>query len=415
MPVELIIILVIFAAQKAFGLFLMYLNLGYLKKHGADVPAGFESFIDPETLAKSRNYLTERARFSAGSAVWNAGIALAFYFGGILNHVNSWSASWGWPLIPAAILFFLLLTVAGSLLDIPFDLYSVFKIEKKYGFNRMTGGLWAADFIKGILVNAVLLSILTAAGMGLTMILPSLWWLPVWIFYALFTLFIVYISPVVLEPLFNKFTPLEDEELAASIIELMARCGINISQVVKMDASKRSTHTNAYFSGIGDKKRIVLFDTLLEKLDREEILSVLAHEAGHWKKKHVLKTLVTSEIAALAVVIGGFFMIRSGVLTTWFGITAPTLPADVLLYGFVLGLAGFFAAPLAAWFSRRHEREADRFAHDLMGNSKGLVRALKKLTRDNLSNLYPHPLYAAWHYSHPPVIERVQSLEAMDK
>jgi STE24 endopeptidase len=221
----------------------------------------------------------------------------------------------------------------------------------------------------------------------------------------------MYISPYVLEPLFNKFVPIDDEELEGDINSVMTRVGIKVSRVFKMDASKRSTHTNAYFSGIGKVKRIVLFDTLLKQLSKSEILSVLAHEAGHWKKKHILKFIIVTEIIALIAFYISYHLIGSDVLIELFNVKDSTVFIKLVLLGFLGSMVMFPFTPLIHYLSRRHEREADDYSCTITGDAGSMITSLVKLSKDNLSNLHPHPLYASFHYSHPPVLQRIRRLK----
>ncbi len=274
----------------------------------------------------------------------------------------------------------------------------------------MTLKLWASDFIKGIVLSTVLLGLLMGAAFWLIHAIPDFWWLPVWGFFFLFSLFMMYISPYVLEPLFNKFTPLDDEELEEGIKEMMGKAGIKVSRVFKMDASKRTKHSNAYFSGIGKVKRIVLYDTLLEKLSKDEILAVLAHEAGHWKKKHIIKQLAIFEISAFVGSYLAFVLLKSDILGRLFFINDASFFTKLVLLSFVASIVTWPFSPALSVISRIFEREADDFACGLMGDGEALASAMVKLSKENLSNLHPHPLYAKFHYSHPPAVERIRYL-----
>jgi STE24 endopeptidase len=223
----------------------------------------------------------------------------------------------------------------------------------------------------------------------------------------------MYIAPYVIEPLFNKFTPIEEAGLEDKIKNLMQKVQIKVSRVFKMDASKRSRHTNAYFSGIGRVKRIILYDTLLEKMDHGEILAILAHEAGHWKKKHVLKMIIIVELISLIGIYISFRILKTDLLIDLFQIQQGTFFAKVVLIGFIGGIISFLFIPLSSYISRRFERESDRFACELTQNTGSMTSALIKLSKDNLSNLHPHPLYAAFYYSHPPIVERIKAIHAM--
>ena len=216
-----------------------------------------------------------------------------------------------------------------------------------------------------------------------------------------------------IEPLFNKFTPIEDEQLEHRIKEIMAKAGLSISRVFTMDASRRSKHSNAYFTGIGHVKRIVLFDTLLNNHQPDEILAILAHEAGHWKKKHLLKMLLLSQAITLAGLYLAYQLTTGDQLADVFQLDTPTMPAKLLLVAFIGGLLLFPIKPLLAFLSRVHERQADRYAVQLTQDTQPMAESLIRLSRDNLANLHPHPWYAAVNYSHPPVVSRVAEIKAL--
>src|SRR3990172_5570564 len=334
----LYVILIAYLSVTGFRYLLDYLNLSYLKKYGSIIPPEFEGQTDRELLIRTQNYSIEKMRFGFVSALFNNAVILLFLFGGLLDIYNSRIASLNLPFILSGLVFFLLLIYAESLLSIPFSLYNTFKIEKKYGFNTMTPGLWITDGIKSLLISTILMGVLIVTGFYLVQQSPELWWLCIWCFFLAFSIFMMYISPYVIEPLFHKFTPVADETLVGSIRDLLQKAGIRVSRVFQMDASKRTKHTNAYFTGIGKVKRIILFDTLIEKMDRDEILSVIAHEAGHWKRRHIFKQLFLMEVIALVV----------------------------------------------------------------------MYIAFRILQGDYLLNLHPNPLYVVFHYSPPPVLERIR-------
>ena len=409
---QLIIIAVLYILVSGIDYWLEYLNYTHLMKYGAEIPPDFEGSIDHELLLKTRNYTVENIKFGAVSSLYDEIILLVFIFGGVLSIFNTWMLSFKLPFILCGIVFFLFLTYAKTLLEIPFSLYSAFKIENKYGFNNMTFKVWIADFMKGIILSSILLALLLGGAFWIIQTLPNIWWLPVWFFFFIFSVFMIYVSPYVIEPLFNKFTPLDDGEFENDIRELMGRAGIQIKSVFKMDASKRTKHTNAYFSGIGKGKRIVLYDTLLEKLDRAEILSVLAHEAGHWKKKHILKHLAILEIASLAGAYIAFLLLKSDYLSVLFGLQHDSFFARLVLLSLIASIATWPFSPLLNIISRHFEREADDFACKLTGSGNSLASALVKLSKDNLSNLHPHPLYWKIHYSHPPAVIRIRYLKS---
>jgi STE24 endopeptidase len=409
----LIVTLIVYLVVVFFSLWLDYLNLSHLKRYGATIPKEFKGEIDQALLSKTRDYTVENIQFGFVTSLFNTLLVLLFLFGGLLNTYNSWIASTNLSFIVSGLTFFLILIYADTVLTLPFSLYSTFKIEKKFGFSNMTPGLWITDFLKSIIVSTILTALLISVGLYLVEKSPFLWWLWLWGFFLIFSIFIMYISPYVIEPLFNKFTPIDDETLEDGIHDMMGKVGIKVSRVFKMDASKRTKHTNAYFTGIGKVKRIVLYDTLIDKMNNDEILSVLAHEVGHWKKKHILKRIVVTEAIALAALYLAFRLIESDFLLTLFNINEVTFFAKIVVLGFLGSIATFPFSPLFNCISRKHENEADRFAFDLTGNNQGLKSALVKLSKDNLSNLHPHPTYVLFHYSHPPVLQRIRNLEKM--
>lgn len=392
---------------------LKFLNLNHLKKYGTIIPSEFEGYVDKELLKKVMDYTVERTRFGFIGSVFNNIVVVIFIFGGLLNIYDSWVSSLGWPFVISGVLFFLILSYAGMFLSIPFSLYSTFKIENKYGFNTMTPKLWLTDFLKSILLSTVITGILVSVGVWLIQSSPNYWWIWVWGFFLAASLFMMYISPYVIEPLFNKFMPIEEKGLEDKIKDLMQKVKIKVSRVFKMDASKRSRHTNAYFSGIGRVKRIILYDTLLEKMNHNEILSVLAHEAGHWKKKHVLKMIVATEMLSFIGIYISFMILQTDFLTDLFQIKHGTFFAKIVVLGFIGGIISFAFIPAGNFISRKFEREADRFAYQMTENKEAIVSTFIKLSKDNLSNLHPHPLYAAIYYSHPPVVERIKEIRAM--
>jgi len=380
-------------------------------RFGLSIPPEFEGKIDENLLKKTQEYEEEKTRFSFISSIFGNVITIIFIFGGLLNIYNSWIASLNWTFILTGILFLLILSYASTFFSIPFSLYSTFKIENKYGFNTTTPKLWLTDFLKSILVSTVLMGIVALVALWLIQSSPNYWWIWVWGFFLIFSLFMMYISPYVIEPLFNKFTPIEEEGIEDKIKKLMQKVNLKVSRVFKMDASKRSRHTNAYFTGIGRVKRIILYDTLLEKMNHDEILSVLAHEAGHWKKKHVLKMIIVLELISLIGIYISFRILQTDLLTALFQIKQGTFFAKVIILGFIGGIISFPFIPLSNYVSRRFEREADRFACELTGNSESMASALIKLSKDNLSNLHPHPFYAAFYYSHPPIVQRIKDIK----
>jgi len=410
MNIYQIVLLAAYLFTQGAGHWLTYVNIKYMKRYGLQIPAGFEDHIDRAVLEKTHAYTIETNFLSLLEAVFDSAVLLIFLYGGLLNIYNSAIASLGFSFIGQGLVFFLLLSFSGSLLSIPFSLYATFGIEKKYGFSTMTSGLWIADFAKTFLLSSLMMTLVVSCGLWIVQKSPDYWWLYVWGFFFIFSLFMMYVSPYIIEPLFNKFTPLEGHALEARIRAMMEKVGIRVSRVFTMDASKRSRHTNAYFTGIGRVKRIVLFDTLLQKMTDDEILAVLAHELGHWKKRHVLKMIAVFEILSLIAAYIVFRGLKADFLSNIFPFQHPTFFAELVVLGFIYGIVSFPYTPLFSCFSRRHEDEADRFAVELTEQPESLATSLIKLSKDNLSNLHPHPLYAWFYYSHPPVVERVKRI-----
>lgn len=407
-----ILLLVLYLLTLAAGLLLRALNLRHLKRHGHRIPPGFEGAIDPEVLRRTTDYTLAQSRAVLVESLFGGAVLMVFLFAGGLSLYDRWIGSLTDSFIVGGVLFFLGLHLAQAILDIPFSLYRNFSIEKRFGFNTMTARLWLSDLVKSTAISTALLAVLAAGAFALIRVSPGAWWLWVWAFFAMATLFLMFLSPYVIEPLFHTFEPVRRDGLEERIRELMDRAGLRVSAVLQVDASRRSRHSNAYFTGIGRVKRIVLYDTLIEQMKEEEILAVLAHEVGHWKKGHVLKRLLVAELFSLLVCYLSFHLLGWDGLPALLGLEKASFFARLVILGFIGSLAAFPFTPLASWSSRRHEWQADRFARELTGRSQALASALIKLSRENLANLHPHPLYAWFHYSHPPVVERIRVLRS---
>lgn len=406
------ILVILYLFVIGIGYWLKYLNLSHLKAYGSTVPPEFQGSIDPALLQKITNYTFENNRVGIVESIFSNILLVVFLFGGLLGIYDRWISSLSGSFLLSGLLFTLFLLIAETLIDIPFSLYNHFKIENKYGFNTMTFRLWSTDLMKSLAISLVLGMLVVAAALSIVSASPAWWWLSVWTFLLVFGIFMMYISPYVIEPLFFKFEPVKAEGLEEKIRHLMERAGLKVSRVFQVDASRRSRHSNAYFTGIGPVKRIVLFDTLIEQMSQDEILAVLAHEVGHWKKRHVLKRIVLAEASAFLGLFIAYHLIRWEGLPALIGLEQASFLARAIIVGFLSSLAMFPLTPLFSYLSRRDEREADRFASDLTGNSEAMASALVKLSRENLSNLHPHPLYAKFYYSHPPVVERVRKLRS---
>ncbi len=407
------VIIILYLATIAFSLGLHFLNIRHLKQYGHKVPPGFETAIDPGTLIKTSDYTLAKSQVSLVQSLFDSLLTMLFIFGGLMVWYDEWLSGYNLNFIIAGLAFFLLLSLVQTVLGLPFDLYNHFKVETRFGFNNMSFKLWCADQIKSLLLSALFFAILASAAFWLIQAAPDSWWLWVWALMVAFSLLMMVISPYVIEPLFFKFEPLQVEGLEDDIRTMMARTGLSVSKVLQVDASKRSGHSNAYFTGFGKQKRVVLFDTLLEQLSKEEILAVLAHELGHMKKKHILKRMLLMALIAL------FYCWLAHALIGWqglpmlVGIEAASFYARIVILFFLSSILTFPLTPLFSILSRKDEYEADHFAAELHGKPEDLATALIQMSKENLANLYPHPTYAQFYYSHPPVVERVQNLREL--
>jgi STE24 endopeptidase len=360
------------------------------------------------------DYTRTSQTFDSREQVFDDAVTLAVLLSGFLPWLVGLILSLQWPFIPSGLLFFFALALMSTVLGLPFALFRTFGIERVFGFNTITPRLWATDLLKELVLSAVILGLLLSALLALMSLTPRFWWLLIWIVFALFQLMMIWLYPVVIAPLFNKFEPVKDEALREAIVALMDRVGLKTEGVYQIDAGKRSRHTNAYFTGLGKSKRIVLFDTLISSHSTDEIVAVLAHEVGHWRRRHIIKQLISMEAISLVV----FFLVSRAVewplLYATFGFSTTIPYVGLLLAGAVFGPIGFFFTPLSAMIQRKYEREADDFAYELTGTARPLCEALKRLAKDNLANLHPHPFYAWFYYSHPALTARITRLQAMD-
>ncbi len=410
-----IFLLIAYFAILCIRYWLSWLNRAYLKMHGLTVPPEFQGIIDPELLKKITNYTLENSRFGIIESVISNVLLIAFLFGGMLGYYDRWVSSIAVSFIVQGIIFALVLFYVETIVDIPFSLYRNFRIENRYGFNTMTMRLWATDLLKSVAIATAMSCAVVFVALAIVQANPNWWWLWVWVFLLAFGIFVMYISPTIIEPLFFKFESVKAEGLEERIRTLMEKAGLKVSRVFQVDASRRSRHSNAYFTGIGRVKRIVLFDTLIEQMSQDEILAVLAHEVGHWKKRHVLKSIILSETIAFCGMFLAFHLISWGNLPNMVNLQQASFYARVIIIGFIGSLIMFPVTPFFSYLSRRNEREADRFATELTHHPEHLASSLVKLSRENLSNLHPHPLYAKIYYSHPPVVERVRQLQDAGK
>ncbi len=406
---------VLFAALVVAGLALrLWLLARQIRTVGENrerVPAPFADAISAEQHAKAADYTIALARFSTLHAVFDAGLLLVLTIGGGIAAIDAAVAGTGLSGLVQGIAVIGAVAFLLAILGLPFGIWRIFRIEARFGFNRLTPGLYAADHLKGLAISVVLLGPLVALLLWLVGSAGADWWLWAWSAWAAFSLLMSWAWPRLIAPLFNRFRELPDGALRAGVIELARRCGFEPRGVFVMDGSRRSTHGNAYFTGLGRAKRIVFFDTLLETLAPGEVQAVLAHELGHFRLHHVGWRIAW----ALAASFAGFAMLAWLAGRPWFQPALGVLDGGphTLLLLFVLAAPVFLLplGPLAAWLSRRHEFAADAFAvrH---ADATALAGALVKLYRDNATTLTPDPLYTAFHASHPPALERIGRLAA---
>ncbi len=388
-------------------------QIRHVVRHRDQVPAAFAATIGLESHRKAADYTVAKGRFGIFESAVEAALLLGWTLLGGLHALNQWLLSWMGSGMWQQLALLASFTVIGSLLTLPLAWWSVFRLEERFGFNKMSIGLWLADLFKGALVGALIGLPIAALVLWLMGTAGPAWWLWAWAVWMGFNLLLLVFYPTVIAPLFNKFEPLTDETLKARVSALMQRCGFAAKGLFVMDGSKRSAHANAYFTGFGAAKRVVFFDTLLKQLAPEEIDAVLAHELGHYKRRHILQRVVT--MFALSLV--GFAVLGWVSQQAWFytglgalpSLNAPNDALALLLFLMVVPLFTFFLSPLMAQLSRRHEFEADAYACDHT-NGDDLASALLKLYKDNASTLTPDPVYARFYYSHPPASERIARL-----
>ncbi|HQS58269.1 MAG TPA: M48 family metallopeptidase [Gallionellaceae bacterium] len=387
-------------------------QLRHVLAHRASVPDAFSAQVDLAAHQKAADYTRAKTQLGMLTAIFEVVLLLAFTLGGGLQLLADWSlVTFSNPLAQGMAMIVSAMVIS-SVLEIPFSLYSTFVIEARFGFNKMTFRLYLLDAIKGIVLGSILGLPLLLGILWLMERMGDNWWLYVWAVWVSFSLLLLFIYPSFIAPLFNKFKPLEDASLKARIEALLQRCGFTAQGLFVMDGSKRSTHGNAYFTGFGKTKRIVFFDTLIERLSANEIDAVLAHELGHFKRRHVLKRIALT----FAVSLGFLWLLAQLMQADWFyaglGVSTHSTAMALLLFFMVLPVFTFLLQPLGSAYSRKHEFEADAYAAQQTA-AGDLVTALVKLYQDNASTLTPDPLYSAFYSSHPPATIRISRLQTL--
>ncbi len=401
--------LLVFLISSVTDIIIALINGVHLRRHGGSIPPGFEEIIDAEKLEKINDYTIDKNRLYVARTIAGKIVFLFIIVSGFLPWLSEMLK--GMHLIWAGLIFFAIPGLATTLVDLPFNFYHIFSIEERYGFNTRTIKIWIADLFKSFVITAILGGILLSALLFMVRYTGDSWWIWAWLVFFLFQVLISILYPTVIAPIFNKFKTIGDDVLDNSIRCLARQEGIDVKGIFKMDAARRSRHTNAYFSGLGKSKRIVLYDTLLKSHNNEEILAILAHEIGHLKKRHIRKQLIINCIASIILFFLASRMISWDYLYQSFGFYSTPLYAGLLLIAIIWQPVVYFLTPLSMAISRKFEVEADRHVYSAIKTTKPLISALRKMALDNLSNLHPHPLYVRFNYSHPPLLERIKSLE----
>jgi len=387
-------------------------NRAEVRRHAAHRPAAVADVMDEATYAKSVDYTLAKSKFGSLESVYDVGVLLLVLFSGVLP--------WLWmkfhSLAPAAAwsgaLFLVVTMLLMGLPGLPLAWWAQFRLEERFGFNKSTPGLWVADQVKSTLLGLAIGFPLAWALLALVGLMGARWW--VWGFALVFgfQLLMIVLYPKLILPLFNKLAPLPEGEQRRRLLALSERTGFRARTIEVMDGSKRSGHSNAFFTGFGRFRRIVLFDTLMAQLGQEELEAVLAHEIGHYKRGHIPKFLVTTAVLQLAAFGAIAWLANAPWFNAAFGLPAAALAPTFLLFALLGGLVTFWFSPIGNWISRRHEYEADAFAKNALGSAVPMIGALRKLSQKNLSNLTPHPLYSAVYYSHPTLVERERALQS---
>lgn len=410
----LMIALLLIVLRLVAELVLAGLNRREVVRHAEKAPEGVAAIMDEPTYKKSVAYTLAKNQFGNINLIFDAGVlALVLASGflpGFFDQITAWAPGANWD----DALFVLFVMVLLSVPGLPFDWWGQFRLEEKFGFNKSTPGLWISDKVKGMGLLFVIGFPLLWGLLSLVGWIGSLWW--VWAFVLLFgfQLLMLVLYPKLILPLFNKLTPLPDGELRDRLMALGDRTGFQASTIEVIDGSKRSGHSNAFFTGFGRFRRIVLFDTLIEQMTDEQLEAVLAHEVGHYKKGHIPKMIAVSAITLLASFAALAWLLQANWFLGGFGFASGDLAPALLLFALLSGLVTFWFSPLSNIMSRKHEYEADAFARDAMGSTKPLTEALRKLASENLSNMTPHSWFSGFYYSHPTLVERERALRGID-
>jgi len=407
----LILYLLFFAGELIFENILSFLNIRNIQRYSDAVPEDFRDCVDLNLHRKQGEYTKAHLRWDIVSSICSGGFVLLIVLSGALGRLDLLIGKLALPQYIHGIIYLFSVTLIFRIFSLPFSIYSQFVIENRYGFNTTTGKLFTIDLIKGLALSAILAFPILYGTFRFIDAFPDYWWLYTFIFITLVQLVISIIYPLIIAPLFNKFTPLEDGPLKDTLTALARKLSFRTRGIFVMDGSRRSRHSNAYFTGLGKSKRIVLFDTLINSLTEDQVTAVLSHEIGHEKRRHVLKRLAVSSMFLLLGLYIISLLMGSGPLFSAFGFSGTSPYGIFVILMFCASPFTFMLTPLMTAWSRKHEYDADRFAVNAMGGAEGLKSGLITLSKENLSNLTPHKLYSFYHYSHPTLSERISAME----
>ncbi len=408
-----IIILVTLLIGFLLDLVTEVLNLRALKN---ELPEEFSDVYDQEKYEKSQEYTRVRTRFGFITGTFGLLLTLVFWFAGGFDYLDQIVRGWALGPIWTGLLYIGILIFARSLISLPFSIYSTFVIEERFGFNKTTPATFFMDLLKGIALGVLIGGAVLAGILAFFQYAGGNAWLYCWLALTVFSLFMQFIAPTWIMPLFNKFTPLEDGELRSAILNYAQSVKFPLENLFVMDGSKRSSKSNAFFTGFGKHKRIALFDTLVEKHTIKELVAVLAHEIGHYKKRHILQSMVISILhSGVMFYLLSIFLSHQPLFEAFYMQSAAETPiyAGLIFFGMLFSPIEMILSVFMQIFSRKNEFEADRYAAETTGDGASMIGALKKLSADNLSNLTPHPLYVFLNYSHPPVLQRIEAIRAL--
>lgn len=397
------------------------IDFSFRQKHGMEIPKILENYVDKPTLEKTCCYEDAKSRIWLPEALLGLALGLYLMFSGFYPAVFGFATSVTKSGFLAAFLFLFLIKIPANIVSLPFDLYDEFGIEKQFGFSKMTFGMWISDMLKSLVLGLVIALPLLFVMNLLFKYCGAFWWILLGCVYILFSLGISVIYPLFIAPIFNKFTPLEDGELKTRLENLLQKCGFKASGLFVMDASRRSGHSNAYFTGFGKSKRVVLYDTLINQLTPEEIEAVLGHELGHYKNHHIIKRMLIMIPLVFVFLFAVSFLVKMPFFYESFGFKSGSGIAPVMMFAGLFLIeevfGGWFSllSPVTNYFSRKDEFQADAFSRKICGTAEPLITSLIKLNKENLSEIQVPKIYSVFNDNHPPLLERIEALQKDDE